>query len=273
MNTIHLMFQRLIILALMLSAGPCLGQYVELTAKIEIVNWNRVGASKEPWDVRCVVGTNIWEMEGLFLEGAKSKVWFTGTNLIQIDELPKPVGENERLLDYTDGPNRFIQIATPSGRRYECISDSADGNPGKPARQLDLITMPGRIAWLAFCSGPCLKREGRKIYPPSDLWKELVRAPVSDRTVVFEDGFGLPKSINLQVTNGFPVLQYGVSSSTNVCGWEFPQEFYLAQYRPAPSPNFSGYGPDGWEVDFIAKGTLVSIRPGSKPEIPAVTKK
>jgi hypothetical protein len=263
-------------LALMLSAHLCAGQYVELTAKIETVSWNREGASRmEPWEVRCVVGTNTWQMEGLFLQGAKSTSWFKGTNLVQIHELSNPVGENQRLLDYTDGPDRHIQVATPSGQRWETISVSVDGNPSRPVRQRDLLTLHGRIAWLAFCSGPCLKREGRRLYPPSDFWKQVVSAPAgfSDRTVVFEDGLGLPKSMHLQATNGFPVLQYGVSSSTNVCGWEFPQEFYLAQYQPALSSYSNRFGPRGWEIDFIAKGTVIAIGPGLKPEIPSVAQK
>jgi len=143
---------------------------------------------------------------------------------------------------------------------------------------MDLLSLNGRIAWLAFCSGTYLKREGRRLYPPDDIWKERggERSPTnfsgfSDRTVVFNDGFGLPKSVHLQAARrGFPVLQYGVSSSTNVCGWEFPQEFYLAQYRPAYSWDSNRFDPDGWEVDFMAKGAIVDIRPGLKPESPAV---
>lgn len=78
--------------ALMLLAHVCAAQYVELTAKIETVRWNREGASRtEPWEVRCIVGT--WQMEGLFLQGAKSTSWFTGTNFILNDELSKSLFE------------------------------------------------------------------------------------------------------------------------------------------------------------------------------------
>lgn len=270
------MLRLLMVVPVTLLAHLCAAQYVELTAKIETFSWNREGVSRtEPWDVRCVVATNTWQMEGVFLQGAKSAAWFTGTTLIQKNELSKAVGENQRLLDYADGPDRFVQVATPSGQRWTKMSDSVDGNPSRPVRQMDLLTMEGRIAWLAFCSGPCLKRAGRRLYPPNDLWKEEVRAQAgfSDRTVVFDDGLGLPKSVSLQATNGYPALQYGVVSSTNVCGWEFPQEFYLAQYRTPRSAHSNRFDPDGWEIDFIAKGTLIAIGPGSKPKILAVEEK
>lgn len=272
---LHPMFGRLMMVALLLLARLCAGQYVELTGKIETVSWNANGASRtEPWEVRCVVGTNDWQMEGPFLQGAKSTSWFTGTNLVLIHELSKPLGEHQRLRDYTNESVRTIQAATPAGQRWTEIADSVDGNPSRTVRQVDLLNLHGRIAWLAFCSGPCLKREGRRLFPPSDLWKEVVSAPAgfSDRTVVFEDGLGLPKSVHLQATNGFPVLQYGVSSSTNVCGWEFPQEFYLIQYRPALSPDSKQFGPGGWEIQFMAKGTVIAIKPGLKPENPGLEK-
>lgn len=281
MNTVHvhLMLRLLTMVALVLSTRLCAAQYVELTANIETVSWNRDGVSRtEPWKVRCVIATNMWEMEGLFLQGAKSTSWFTGTKLILINELSMPVGKDQQLIDYTDGPDRFVQVATASGQRWKKTSDSVDGNPSRPVGQMDLLTLNGRIAWLAFFSGPCLQREGRRLYPPSDLWKQVVSAPAgsagfSDRTVVFADGLGLPKSVRLQTTNGFPVLQYGVGTSTNMAGWEFPLEFYLAQFRPTMSPDSYQFGPGGWEIDFVAKGTVIAIGPGSKPRIPSVEEK
>jgi hypothetical protein len=35
--------------------------------------------------------------------------------------------------------------------------------PGQSVRHADRLTMPARVAWLAFCSGPCVKREGRQV--------------------------------------------------------------------------------------------------------------
>ena len=89
----------------------------------------------------------------------------------------------------------------------------------------------------------------------------------SDRTTVFQDAFGLPKSVVLYTTNGQPVLQYSVTASTNVLGWEFPLEFYLAQYRPAYLPDSRRFGGSGWELQLTAKGRVTAIGVGTKPQI------
>ena len=123
---------------------------------------------------------------------------------------------------------------------------------------------------MAFCSGPCLKRNGREIFPPSDLWKELVRGGhFANRVSTFQDAFGLPKTLDLYTTNQ-PVVQYRVTASTNVLGWEFPTEFYLAQYRPAPLPDHPGIfmGTNGWELEFTAKGRVIQIGAGAEPQVP-----
>ena len=84
----------------------------------------------------------------------------------------------------------------------------------------------------------------------------------SDRTLLFADdffpdGLGLPKTVDLYNAKNQPVVQYRVTASTNVLGWEFPVEFYLAQYGPAET--------NGWELHFTAKGKLISIGPGADP--------
>jgi hypothetical protein len=106
---------------------------------------------------------------------------------------------------------------------------------------------------LAFCSGPFLKTQGRQLYPPSDLWKQVIHAPSGfmDTTIAFEDDLGLPQSVDLSTTNNIPVMQYRVAKTTNVLGWEFPLEFYLAQYRPART--------HGWELNLSARGKLSSV--------------
>jgi len=260
-------FGALTTILIVLCLETATAQYVEVNASIETISWHGNGVSTTPWDVRCVVGANTWQMDGSFLRSATSTAWFTGTHIILNQELSRPVGTDQSLLDVREGVDRFLQVATPSGQRWTKYSESVDGNPGRALRTMDLLTLQGRIAWLAFCSGPCLKREGRRLYPPSDLWKEIVSAPegFADRTVAFDDSLGLPRSVRLETTDNLPILQYGVVSSTNLFGWEFPLEFYIAQYRPATSADFLQ---TGWEIDFIAKGTVTAVGPGSKPVIP-----
>ena len=114
----------------------------------------------------------------------------------------------------------------------------------------------------------------REVFPLSDLWKELISAnSFSDVTTKFNDTLGLPKLLELYTTNSpfsQPVIQYRVTNSTNFLGWRFPLEFKVAQYRPAPQPGspFRFAGTNGWELDFIARGTVTSIGVGAKPLIP-----
>jgi len=153
------------------------------------------------------------------------------------------------------------------GKPITKIFESLDGNPGRPVRNMDLLSGPcTRICWLAFCSGGCLKREGCRIFPPSDIWKETVAAftnpsGFADQTAVFEDRLGLPRTVDLYTTNQQVVLQYRTLLTTNVLGWDFPLDFCLAQYRPV--------GRKGWELDLTANGKITAIGLGSEPPIPA----
>ena len=232
-------------LCLLLGIQLRAAQFVELTAEIETVDWHSEAVSRQPpWTVRCVVGTNAWRIDGRFVRQGNSTWSFTGTNVV------------ERTV-YSDA----------SGTQRSQTFESVDGNPGRPARTQDLMLLPtAKIAWLALCSGPCLKAEGRRLFPPSDLWKELVDAPsgFSDKTVVFGDALGLPESVNLYLTNQMPIPQYRVLSSTNVSGWQFPLEFYLAQSRPAMVPDSHKFGTNGWELQLTARGKVTAIGVGTK---------
>lgn len=231
-------------------------QFVELTAEIAFDNWDYwffcdkinkyPGRGNHPpsifttnYTVRCVVGTNTWLIERDTKNG-KKMCWFTGTNIITTTAVTKGAPY------------------TPQTRTYE----SSDGNPGRPVHVAELMTVGERISWLAFCSASFLKREGRQIFPPSDLWKQTISAPFgfSDQTTVFKDGLGLPRSLDLIATNNQPVFQYQIRHSTNVLSWNFPLEFYLVQYVGRTN---------GWQVQLTAKGKLTSIKEGTKPEIPA----
>jgi hypothetical protein len=133
-------------------------------------------------------------------------------------------------------------------------------------RVSDLLHCQEKICWLGFCSGPALKRDGRRIPLPSDMWKEYFPdfSGTYDKTKVFEDGLGLPKHIEVFTEKGQLVFQYQVHQSTNVLGWNIPLEFYLVQYNPAPWPRTNS-----WAVHLTAKGKVTVIGPGTKPEIPA----
>jgi len=228
-------------------------QFVDLTATVEVDSWDYLFLSDKQRDPKsadarsifhsstvfhCVIGADTWFVE-CQTKDQKNSCWFTGSNIIE-------------------------QAVAPYFKPFTVIAPSVDGNPGRPVRVTDLMTMNtmARVCWLAFCSGSFLKHEGRKIYPPSDLWKEsrLVSSGWSDQTTVFEDGLGLPKSLTLFTTNNQPVVQYQAHESTNVLGWNFPSEFYLVQYMPD--------GINEWKLHITAKGRITAIKEGTMPPVP-----
>jgi len=241
--------------------------YVALNATIESVRWQRGGIWKgDPVKIHCIVGTNDWQMDGTFASGLKTKTWFTGTNLVMIREFPQSNAQDETGLKGGDGTNS----AAHAGRGWIRKSASVDGNPGRPVRVVDLMNLEERIAWLAFCSAPALRREGHVLFPPSDLWKETIAAKggFRERTELFMDDLGLPRTVRLQASNGFTAMQYGIVTSTNVNEWDFPREFYLTQYWPGMLDDSNIVSSNHWEVDYVAHGILTSIGPGTKPEAP-----
>lgn len=259
-----------------LSGGAA--QFVDLTVQIEINDWNywfledkrglahTTGEARTVFaraaTVHCLVGTNMWRMEGDFSRNANVARWFNGTNIIEESVITRELPEAEM--------KRFAQVSKlamsspPVGQKTRRIYDTGDGNPGRPVRVSDLMDLRGRICWLALCSGPALKRDGRQLFPPSDLWKELLSAPAgfSDKTTVFDDGLGLPRSIELFTPQQRHIFQYQVRQTTNVVGWEFPLEFYGVQYRPAQT--------NGWELQLTFKGKVTAIGVGSEPQAPDV---
>jgi hypothetical protein len=244
-------------------------QFVHLTAEIELTQWHSFHGKPNVFKVSCVVGTNSWQMDCEFLRGAKSSYWFTGTKLVEIDEIPRaPI--NPALANRKDESSGVsvasTHVATPNSRRWKSTYHSRHGNPGRGVGESDRLSASGRIAWLAFCSGPCLKREGRRIYPPSDFWKEYSAASGwLEKTEVFKDALGLPSSVLLCATNGPPILTYRVTASTNVLGWQFPLAFNLTQYLPNID---HGSECPVWKMHLTARGKVTAIGVGTEPRIP-----
>ncbi len=253
---------------LLLQSG--IAQFVDITAHIEVSEWHSGVVSRWPTAVHCVVGTNSWLIDGDFARNAHITYWFTGSNLVEHSVVTREL--SREFLERFNHPG-FPAAGSPAiGSQSTRVIASVDGNPGQPVRQADSMTLAARIAWLGFCSGPFLKREGREVLPPSDLWKELISSKgFSDKTVTFEDPLGLPKTLDLYTTKGQPVVQYRVINTTNTVGWEFPLDFVVVQYRPAPLPQnpWITAGTNGWELEFIARGRVTSARPGVEPQVPA----
>ena len=249
-----------LILLAMLSPVLCKAQFIEVTAELELTQ-RGLGPKSTLRTVRCVVGTNSWQIDGDNITNGKTTYWFIDSQVIEYS-VTKEAEVDPRLKFGGGAPS-------PIGSEMKRITQSVDGNPGRPVGARDLLSHPGRVAWLAFCSGPCLKREGREVFPPSDQWKFHVSSPFIERTVVFEDSLGLPRKMTIYTTNSQPVVQYSVTASTNVLGWQIPLEFYLAQYQPAELPDSRTFNTNAWQLHMVTKGKVTSVAVGSEPHVPA----
>jgi len=254
------------VLGLCLSLGRAEGQFVDLTAEIQMVHWVYQGTDKpstiqtKNWTIHCVVGTNSWLIEGEFYP-ARHAWWFTGSNVIAHSVLMAYPSERKELFEQS-----FPEMRIGKGHT-EIIQSKSGVGPFAPAllAGTDFDAATENIAWLAFCSGSYLTNVGARIpLPSADFWSYGI-AYTNTRSV-FEDGLGLPKTVDFYTENGQPVFRYRVVQSTNILGRSFPLHFQLAQYR-----NEYGRGP--WELNLTASGTVTSIGVGSPPQIPTESQK
>src|SRR5215471_3960546 len=172
---------------LLLLPSLCLaGKFVDVTAEIEMHDWDywffsdQIG--KYPGEegtpsifhenrtAHCVIGSDSWMIETHFPTFNVTR-WFTGTNIIAYTLITK---ETPDSLIKGASEHAIAATTPPAGQTYTTVQDSADGNPGRPVRVADLMgfDLQATTSWLAFCSGSALKRDGRRIFPPSAFWKE-----------------------------------------------------------------------------------------------------
>jgi len=256
-------------LGLLLARYGAAEQFVELSVNLETVDFyypdqarfspadggQFPGSTTNSQTLRCVVGADRWLIAGepgTLCWNARVTFWFTGTNVVEHDVITS-VPDDEKFAGGS---------FPPIGHRVTRVSDSTDGNPGRPVRAADLMSSPARTCWLAFCSGSFLKQPGRRVFPPRDLWKEFIIDSDSfpDETTVFKDGLGLPRTIKAFAKTNQVILEYQVRQSTNVLGWNFPLEFEMTQYNPA--------GTNGWKALSTAAGRVTAIGAGHNPEVP-----
>jgi hypothetical protein len=212
--------------------------------------------------VRCVVGTNSWMITSS-ADDREESWWYTGTNLVWRFETPK------------SWEKRKLSRLSSNLAEYETRTMEFDGDMRGGGVNALYLTPQVKIAWLAFCSGPFLKREKREVPMPSELWKETwlwwehaaEAVGFKDQTLLFEDELGLPKSIDIFARNKQPLMEYRIRhdagprlTTTNVLGWEVPLEFYLAQYMPGRATNT-------WQVYLTAKAKTTSVTIGKQPQM------
>lgn len=264
------------------------GQFVEISATIELTSY-RSGETNEEVKAKsrlisslCIAGTNSWRIEDDFVHGGLNKWFFDGTNVyesLQVVSPPSP--EMQRAVESSHGP-AIVPFETARSNLTINIWPSSDGHP--------LADPTVNMEWLAFCSGPYLRREGRLIpLPCEDLRHTPDRYAYTDQTEVFLDGLALPRSIDLfmskerylssvedfyrgwgvrylksmqlavtNISENALTFHYAVTATTNFLGWTFPLRFEFYQKGRDFLQN------EGWFKQGV--GTLKSIREVEAPE-------
>jgi hypothetical protein len=239
-------------------------EFVEISAEIEVLGYrlhdtNSIARAKpKTTRVVCITGGKEWYISNDYQE--REQWVFDGTNVLC-------KAESQSL----PGPDKFMT------RNWK----SEDGHP--------MGHFGVNIPWLAFCSGAYLKRPERMIPLPAVLLRHCPdRFAYKDMTTTFEDGLGLPRTMDLfssqelflkshtdwdkehsfgdrytewnkktapKIQDGALVFHYAVLESTNVLGKTFPTKFEFFQTGRQ-------YEQDGnWYCQGM--GRVQSIRPAT----------
>lgn len=262
----HPYFVLMILCFLVHPVATAAQEYVEITGEIEVTsypngNTNDPPSSSSPWRITfvCVSGPKAWIVE----HDAESKWSFDGTNV-------------------------YHRLGFPGNTPTVNIWESRDGHP---------MGYPGvNLAWLAFCSGSYLKREGRLIPLPDDILRHTPdRFAYTDKTETFTDEPGLPSRIDLftskslyqasvddfygerlsgrryeeytrnvvsNLQDGILTFHYAVTESTNFLGWRLPTKFEYFQKGRDYVQNGRWY--------HRGVGKVSSLRPTEAPTSPFV---
>jgi hypothetical protein len=259
-------------------------QYVEVTARIDttsypLVSAEGVKAAHRSIDLICIVGTNKWRIDNDFSQNSEVKWMFDGTNVY-----------NSRRM-----------TRAPSGRAVEAATKMGVGvapfDRSNPNVTVSIEAIAGgcplgdvgvNIPWLAFCSGPYLKRKDRIIpLPVATFHFAPDGLAYSDRTETFKDELGLPRQVDLFTSEalywlscsnfysdrppderpprkkfglqeGLLKFHYAVIEQTNFFGWSFPLAFEYVQNDLRANGNVA--------PRYAGIGRVTSLRLGSEPQ-------
>ena len=223
--------------------------FVDISAEFRCTARVQLGNREYPHEgsnfVHCVVGTNLWFIEGDLANNADIKLLFTGTNVIEYIVL------NQGLAAGKKWTNTWL-------------------SNGAVPREADVANLP----WLAFCSGPYLKRIPVIPLPAPSAY--FLDEASYDHRKVFNDELELPSNIQCFLPRRsaddsrilyWPSARYDVLESTNFLGWTFPLRFEVMQSAgPGGGNGFGLY--DG--VELTIGGQVTSIKQGRKPAFPVV---
>src|SRR5688572_23320767 len=191
-------------------------EYTEITLDVESTFESSPRTNDYKYRVTCVVGTNDWFFSGDFGRNFHSEYWLVGTNVVERMVMTSSMYVqqvrdfiSEKILD--QGPAHPIAGHYPRAGETNITIRSWDQPFGSGV---------ARVFWLAFCSGNYLQTEGRQIPLPIGHFPHV--SGFSDKTILLEGGYGLPKNVQLFAPSGQLTCEYEVLGTTNFFGRRFP---------------------------------------------------
>src|SRR5215471_7149011 len=197
MNKAPITWAQTLLPLLLLALPPCAtAQFVEISTQIELTSY-RSDETNGAANARTrlissvfIVGSNSWRLEDNWVKGGLNKWFYDGTNVYESLQVTEP--PPEELRNRSNGPFDFSMETFEASRSNLTINiwSSSDGHP--------MDDLPENMIWLAFGSGKYLKREGRLILLPCDMGRHTPdRYAYTDKTQVFPDALGLPRTMDL----------------------------------------------------------------------------
>lgn len=261
----------------------CSPRFVQISAEIELFSYVKLDTNGLPienrrsYTLQGIVGTNQWRIDSDFISNAQVGHYFDGTNVYQS---VRPIKEASRTNAHPIHARAKVPFEIAKSNLTITISPSIGGHPHGNAGV--------NIPWLAFCSGPFLKRPGRSLALPTTIISITPDAfGYADKTSVFDDELGLPIRVELftskslyevsinrehllrfnsseraklaprpPIEDGQLAFSYEVHESTNFLGWTFPEKFSYTTFARRGNK---------WEKYVSGLGRLTSIKESPEP--------
>jgi len=232
--------------------------YAEITVELNSTWESGATTNRHSTTATCIVGDNNGFISGEFSRNAKVDYWLMDSNVIEHRTIINNMYIEQAKDAFTKRKSASPTVSYPNvGETFTTVHPSPIGQP--------VFRAVEGVVWLALCSGNYLKKTDRQI--PMPMGPSSLAFGYSDKTVLFDDPLGLPKSVALFATNGTLVCEYQVLKATNYFGRTFPLEFHATQWgNPA-----RGSARSGSKSDVL--GTVTSIKPGTLPELPEEVRK
>jgi hypothetical protein len=250
-------------LLVLVAMQTTLAQFVSITAHLECTWHTPQGDRLYNPTVRCVVGTNAWHIEGHFIKNAEVAYWLVGTNVAE-----RVTIINSQYLRQAENfvSEHILGRTPPAGLVYPKRGETFIRVHSSPQGQPTDLEGVANATWLAFCSGPYLRRERRQVPVPMNVSSRAWG--YRDKTEVFADKLGLPRHVELYSLDDKLVCDYQVLQSTNFFGWTIPLRFKLTAYQ-CPGNGLAALGVP--PTDLVA--TVTSLSVGAEPRLPEEVKK